>query len=57
MICSPTAATAPAIFTPEAAKIAADCTVECITFTGTLDNHWYGEAFEPVLGKLIDMLK
>ncbi len=41
----------------EAAKIAADYTVECIKFTGTLDNHWYGAAFEPVLGKLIDMLK
>ena len=40
----------------EAAKIAADYTVECIKFTATLDNHWYGAAFEPVLGKLIDML-
>lgn len=40
-----------------AAKIAADYTVECIKTTATLDNHWYGAAFEPVLGKLIDMLK
>ena len=40
----------------EAAKIAADYTVECIKFTATLDNHWYGAAFEPVLGKLIQML-
>jgi len=41
----------------DAAKIAADYTVECIRYTATLDNHWYGAAFEPVLGKLIDMLK
>ena len=40
----------------EAAKIAADYTVECIRYTGTLDNHWYGAAFEPVLGKLIEAL-
>lgn len=40
-----------------AAKIAADYTVECIKTTAKLDNHWYGAAFEPVLGKLIDMLK
>ncbi len=37
----------------EAAKIAADYTVECIRYTATLDNHWYGAAFEPVLPKLI----
>ena len=37
----------------EAAKIAADYTVECIKETAKLDNHWYGAAFEPVLGKLI----
>ncbi len=37
----------------EAAKIAADYVVECIKYTATLDNHWYGAAFEPVLGKLI----
>ncbi len=40
-----------------AAKIAADYTVECIKTTAKLDNHWYGAAFEPVLGKLIEMLK
>ena len=38
---------------PEAAKVAADYTVECIRYTATLENHWYGAAFEPVLGKLI----
>ena len=41
----------------EAARIAADYTVSCIEETAKLDNHWYGAAFEPVLGKLIDMLK
>ena len=41
----------------EAAKIAADYTVECIKYTATLDNHWYGAAFEPVLGKLIQALE
>ena len=40
----------------EAVRIAADYTVECIKETATLDNHWYGAAFEPVLGKLIAML-
>jgi len=40
----------------DAAAIAADYTVECIRFTATLDNHWYGAAFEPVLGKLIKAL-
>lgn len=39
-----------------AAKIAADYAVECIKCTAELDNHWYGAAFEPVLGKLIKML-
>jgi len=41
----------------EAAKIAADYAVECIKKTAELDNHWYGAAFEPVLGKLIKMLE
>ena len=41
----------------DAAKIAADYTVECIKYTARLDDHWYGAAFEPVLGKLIDALK
>ena len=40
----------------EAAKIAADYTVACILETRKLDNHWYGVAFEPVLGKLIEAL-
>ena len=40
----------------EAAKIAADYTVECIKETAKLDNHWYGAAFEPVLYKLIQSL-
>ena len=40
-----------------AAQIAAEYTVECIKETAKLDNHWYGAAFEPVLGKLIDLLK
>ena len=37
----------------EAAKIAADYAVECIKETAKLENHWYGAAFEPALGKLI----
>ena len=41
----------------DAAAIAANYTMECIRYTGTLDNHWYGAAFEPVLGKLIESLK
>ncbi|MBQ3195572.1 MAG: pyridoxamine kinase [Clostridia bacterium] len=41
----------------ESAQIAADYTVECIKATAGLDNHWYGAAFEVVLGKLIEMLK
>ena len=40
-----------------AAKIAADYTVECIKETAKLENHWYGAAFEPVLGKLIEALQ
>ena len=40
----------------DAARIAGDYTVECIKCTAKLDNHWYGAAFEPVLGKLIEML-
>ncbi len=40
----------------QSAKIAADYTVECIRATAKLDNHWYGAAFEPVLGKLIEAL-
>ena len=41
----------------EAAGIAANYTMECIRYTAQLDNHWYGAAFEPVLGTLIDALK
>ena len=41
----------------DAAKIAAEYTVACIRYTQTLDNHWYGAAFEPVLGKLIAALE
>ncbi len=40
-----------------AAKIAADYTVECIKATAKEDNHWYGAAFEPQLYKLINSLK
>lgn len=38
----------------EAAKIAADYTIECIKATAEEDNHWYGAKFEPVLSKLIE---
>lgn len=37
----------------EAAKIAADYTLECIKATAEEENHWYGAKFEPVLMKLI----
>ena len=40
----------------EAAAIAGDYTVEAIRYTATVENHWYGAAFEPVLGKLIEAL-
>lgn len=40
----------------EAAKIAADYTVECIKTTAEEENHWYGAKFEPVLSKLINSL-
>ena len=41
----------------EAAKIAAEYTMECIKITADIPNHWYGAAFEPALPKLIDLLK
>ncbi|MBR3769024.1 MAG: pyridoxamine kinase [Lachnospiraceae bacterium] len=41
----------------DAARIAADYTVECIKATAEEDNHWYGAKFEPVLGKLISALE
>lgn len=40
-----------------AARIAADYTVECIRATAEESNHWYGAVFEPVLGKLIRALE
>lgn len=40
----------------DAAKIAADYTVECIKATAEEDNHWYGAKFEPVLMKLIQAI-
>ena len=40
----------------DAAKIAADYTVECIKATAAEENHWYGAKFEPVLSKLIKAL-
>ncbi len=43
--------------TEQSAKIAADYTVECIKETANVKNHWYGACFEPVLSKLIDMIK
>lgn len=43
--------------TYDAAKIAADYTVECIKSTAEEENHWYGAKFEPVLSKLIKMLE
>lgn len=41
----------------EAAAIAGDYTMECIRETAKLDNHWYGAAFEPALGKLIEAIQ
>ena len=41
----------------DAAKLAADYTVECIKATQAQDNHWYGAAFEPVISKLIRALE
>ena len=41
----------------EAARIAADYTLECIKATQALDNHWYGAAFELAVPKLIELLK
>lgn len=41
----------------DAAKIAADYAVACIRHTATIEGHWYGAAFEPMLGKLIDALR
>ncbi len=41
----------------DAARIAADYAVACIRHTATIEGHWYGAAFEPMLGGLIDALK
>ena len=41
----------------EAVQISADYACECIRATIGDENHWYGTKFEPVLGKLIEMLK
>lgn len=40
----------------EAAAIAAQYTLSCIRATAREENHWYGAVFEPVLGKLIELL-
>lgn len=41
-------------FTPfQAASLAADFVVDCIKETKKYENHWYGVAFEPLLGNLI----
>lgn len=40
----------------DAAAIAANYTMDCIKATAQQDNHWYGAAFEPVLGNLIKAL-
>ena len=41
----------------EAAKIAADYTVECIKETAGDKDHWYGAKFEPVLYKLAEAVR
>lgn len=41
----------------DAAKIAADYTLNCIRDTAGDPDHWYGAKFEPGLGALIDALK
>ena len=41
----------------DAAVIAADYTVACIEASAQEENHWYGAKFEPVLYKLIEMIK
>ena len=40
----------------DAAVIAADYVVKCIEFTQSVPDHWYGAAFEPVLGELMKRL-
>ena len=41
----------------DAAAIAGNYTLACIRATAAIPNHWYGAAFEPVLGELIEALK
>ncbi len=41
----------------EAARIAAHYTMACIEETAGDKEHWYGARFEPVLGRLIEMVK
>ncbi len=41
----------------ESARIAADYTVSCIEKTAECPDHWYGAAFEPMLPRLIELLK
>ena len=41
----------------DAAAIAGNYTVACIRQTAKAENHWYGAAFEPVLGELITALR
>ncbi len=40
----------------ESARIAANYTMDCIRATADEKDHWYGAKFEPVLGKLINMI-
>ncbi len=40
----------------DAAKLAADYTVECIEFTQGDESHWYGVKFEPLLKNLIKLI-
>ncbi len=40
----------------DSARIAANYTMECIKATADEKDHWYGAKFEPVLGKLIEMI-
>lgn len=40
----------------DAARIAADYTVDCIKATAEEENHWYGAKFEPVMTKLAGYL-
>lgn len=40
----------------DAARIAADYTLDCIKATAEEDNHWYGAKFEPVMTKLAGYL-